>query len=64
MLVANSRFEDIFYESNVCLSGSLNGVFPGSLYNKAWYVHNVMFKALERFLTTRIYRQGKLYNIS
>ena len=53
MLVANSGFEDVVYQSNVCTSGSLNGVSSGSLYNKAWYVHNVMSEALERLLLQR-----------
>ena len=55
MLVANSGFEDAVYQSNVCSIGSLNGVFSGSLYNKAWYVHNVMSKALERLLLQRFF---------
>ena len=54
MLVANSRFEDVVYQSNVCTSGSLNGVSSGSLYNKAWYVFNVTSEALERLLLQRL----------
>ena len=53
MLVANSGFEDVVYQSNVCASGSLNGVFLGLLYSKAWYVHNVMPEVLERLLLQR-----------
>ena len=55
MLVANSGFEDVVYQYNVWSIGSLNGVFSGSLYNKAWYVHNVMSKALERLLLQRFF---------
>ena len=53
MLVANSGFEDVVYQSNVCSSGSLNGVFSGSLYTKAWHIHNVMSEALKRLLLQR-----------
>ena len=50
MLVANSGFEDVVYQSNVCSSGSQNGKFSGSLYNKARYVHDAMSEALVRLL--------------
>ena len=50
MLVVNSGFEGVAYQSNVCSSSSLNGVFSGSLYNKSWYAHNVMCEALARLL--------------
>ena len=53
MLVANSGIEDVVYKSDVCSSSCVNGMFSGSLYNKAWYVHNVMSEALERLLLQR-----------
>ena len=53
MLVANSGIEDVVYKSDVCSSSRVNGMFSGSLYNKAWYVHNVMSEALERLLLQR-----------
>ena len=50
MLVTNSGFVDVVYQSNICSSGSLSGLFLGSLHNKAWYAHNVMSETLERLL--------------
>ena len=52
-LVSCSGFEDIVFQSNICSSGSLNGVLHGSHYNRAWWVHNSMSEALERLLLTR-----------
>ena len=40
MLVTNTGFEDIVYQSGVCSSGSINGVLAGTHYNKAWIVHS------------------------
>ena len=50
MLVTNSGFVDVVYQSNICSSDSLSGLFLGSLHNKAWYAHNVMSETLERLL--------------
>ena len=38
-LIAGSGFEDVVFQSGVCSTGSLNGVLPGSHYNRAWIVH-------------------------
>ena len=40
MLVANTGFEDIVYQSGVYSSGSIKGVLAGTNYNKAWIVHS------------------------
>ena len=40
MLVTNTGFEDIVYQSGLCSSGSINGVLTGSHYNRAWIVHS------------------------
>ena len=40
MLVANTGFEDIVYQSGVCSSGSINGVLAGTYYNKTWIIHS------------------------
>ena len=40
MLVANTGFEDIVYQSSVCSSGSLKGVLTDSHYKRAWIVHS------------------------
>lgn len=51
LLVANTGFEDIVYQSGVCSSGSINGVLVGTHYNRAWTVHsgkNDMIKAFEK----------------
>jgi len=64
MLVSSSGFEDVIFQSNVCSSGSLNGVLSASLYNKAWNVHEVMSEALERLLLKRFLVQVKSVFIS
>ena len=61
MLVSSSGFEDVIFQSNVCSSGSLNGVLSASLYNKAWNVHEVMSEALERLLLKRFLAEVKAY---
>ena len=38
-LVAGSGFEDAIFQTEVCSSGSLNGVLSGSHYNRCWTVH-------------------------
>ena len=38
MLVANTGFEDIVYQSGFCSSVSNNSVLAGSCYNRAWIV--------------------------
>ena len=40
MLVANTGFEDIVYQSGVCSSGSINNILAGLHYNRAWIVHS------------------------
>ena len=59
ILVKNSGFEDIVYQAGVCSTGSLNGVFSGSLYNKAWFVHEIVSEALERLLMKRFLQEVK-----
>jgi len=53
MLVSSSGFEDVVFQSNVCSSGSLNGVINGSLYNEAWNVHGICSEAMERTMLKR-----------
>ena len=53
MLVKDSGFEDIVFQSGVCTSGSLQGVLLGSHYNRGWTVHNAVSEALERLLLQR-----------
>ena len=52
-LLSGSGFEDIVFQSELCSSGSLNGVLAGSHYNRAWSIHNVVSEALERLLMLR-----------
>ena len=51
MLMSNSGFEDVAYESNLCSSGSMLGVMAGSHHNRAWIVHssNLFSHTLENF---------------
>ena len=58
-IVRDSGFEDVIYSSNVCSSGSLQGVLGGSHYNRAWFVHGTFSEALERLLLTRFLVEEK-----
>ena len=40
MLVANTGFEDIVYQSGVSSSGNIKSVLAGTQYNRAWIVHS------------------------
>jgi len=51
--VCDSGFENILFQSELCTSGSLNGVLCGSHYNRSWVVHNAVSEALERLLLFR-----------
>ena len=54
MLVANTGFEDIVYQSGV----SINGVLAGAHYNRAWIVHSgtiLLFKDSESYNTVYHY---------
>lgn len=62
-MVSHSGFEDVVYQAGVCSSGSLNGVFSGSLYNKAWFVHEVVAEALERLLFEKFIENVSLFDI-
>ena len=50
MLVGNTDFEDTIFQSELCLSGSLNGVLAGTHYNRAWTVHTGMRSNLLPFI--------------
>ena len=52
-IVKGSGFEDIIFQSGACLTGSLNGVWMGSHYNRAWTAHSAFSEALERLLIER-----------
>ena len=39
MLVANTGFEDIVYQSGVSSSGNIKSVLAGAQCNRAWIVH-------------------------
>ena len=56
-IVAESGFEDIVYQSDICSSGSLLGVLSGSHYNRSWIVHNAVSEALERLLLSCFLRK-------
>ena len=58
-MVCDSGFEDVIYSSNVCSSGSLQGVLAGSHYNRAWFVHGNFSEVLERLLLTRFLVEEK-----
>ena len=60
-LVRDSGFEDVIFSSNICSSGSLQGVLAGSHYNRAWFVHEIFAEALERLLLTRFLVEEKPY---
>ena len=47
-LVCGSGFEDVVFQTGICSSGSLNGVFSGSHYNRCWTVHSIFAEALDR----------------
>ena len=51
--MAGSGFEDAIFQTEVCSSGSLNGVLSGSLYNRCWTVNSAFAEALERLLLER-----------
>ena len=48
----NTRFEDTIFQVGVRSIGSLNGILPGSHYNRAWTV-NAVFAALEWVMLER-----------
>ena len=52
-VVKGSGFEDIIFQSGACSTGSLNGVWMGSYYNRAWTVHSAFSETLERLLNER-----------
>ena len=52
-IVDGSGFEDAIFQTEVCSSGSLNGVLSGSHYNRCWTVHSAFAEALERLLLER-----------
>ena len=60
-LVCDSGFEDVIFFSNICSSGSLQGALAGSHYKRAWFVHEIFAKALERLLLTRFLVEEKPY---
>ena len=60
-LVRDSGFEDVILSSNICSSGSLEGVLGGSYYNRAWFVHEIFAEALERLSLTRFLVEEKPY---
>lgn len=45
-----SGFEEILVESGICASGSIEKVMSGKHYNRALWVHKLVFEALERLL--------------
>ena len=47
LLVQSSGFEEIVYQTNLCTSGSLNGVLSGGHYNRAWRVHEIIYESFE-----------------
>ena len=61
ILVRDSGFEDVIFSSNICSSGSLQGVLAGSHYNRAWFVHKIFEEALEQLLLTRFLVEEKPY---
>ena len=52
-IVAGSSFEDIVFQSDLCSSGSLNGILCCSHYNRSWVIHNTVSEILERMLFLR-----------
>ena len=60
-LVRDSGFEDVIFSSNICSSGSLQGVLARSRYNRAWFVHEIFAEVLERLLLTRFLVEEKPY---
>ena len=52
MLVGNTGFEKIVYQSGICSSGSINDVF--SHYKRAWIVHTGTIYYL-RLLSRAVY---------
>ena len=60
-LVRGLGFEDVKFSSKICSSGSLQGVLAESHYNRAWFVHELFVKALERLLLTRFLVEEKPY---
>ena len=60
-LARDTGFKDIIFESDLCRTGSLEGVFAGSHYNRAWIIHETFSEALERLLLTRFLFDEKPY---
>ena len=60
-LVRDSGFADVIFSSNICSSGSLQGVLAGSHYNRTWFVHEIFAEALEQLLLTRFLVEEKPY---
>ena len=52
-MVAGSGFKDIVFQSDLCSSGSLNGVLCRSHYNWSWIIHNTVSEVLEQMLFLR-----------
>ena len=59
LLVAGSCFEDVVFQTGLCISGSLKGVLVGSHYNRALTVHNAYLEALERLQLSRFLYEKK-----
>ena len=59
LLVQSSGFEEIVYQTNLCTSGSLNGVLSGGHYNRAWRVHEIIYELFERVLFKRFINEVK-----
>ena len=59
-IVKSSGFEDIIFQANFYLSGSLNGVLSCTHYNRAWTVHTTFSEALKRLLFERFLQESCL----
>ena len=57
--VSGSGFEDVAFQSELCSSGSLNGVLSGSHYNRSWIIHDAVSEALERLLLLRFFGETR-----
>ena len=58
-MIKGSGFSETVIESGICGSGSLCRVMSGKHFNRALWVHKLLFKALERLLLTRFEEKYK-----
>ena len=60
--VSGSGFEEVIFQTDICSSGSINGVMSGKQYNRSWMTHEVFAEAIERLFIQQYI--GEITNIN